>query len=100
MTRMTKNAQSKQGIENPTVADIRCYSSRTAPEVAVIPVGAVVHYISTQQINHPGPMPVLSGQGARRQLRQHVGRRGGRVVQVPHRDASGKEQPARVAGTE
>ncbi len=55
VTRMTKNAQSKQGIENPTVADIRCYSSRTAPEVAVIPVGAVVHYISTQQINHPGP---------------------------------------------
>lgn len=55
MTRMTKNAQSKQGIENPTSADIRCYQQRTAAEVATVPAGAVVHYISTQQINHPGP---------------------------------------------
>ncbi len=56
VTRMTKNAQSKQGIENPTVADIRCYSSTNAPSVATVPAGSVVHYISTQQINHPGPV--------------------------------------------
>lgn len=55
VTRMTKNAQSKQGIENPTVPDIRCYQSRNAPEVATIPAGATIHYISTQQVNHPGP---------------------------------------------
>ncbi|KAL8344087.1 hypothetical protein RB601_004553 [Gaeumannomyces tritici] len=55
VTRQTKNAQSKQGIENPTVADIRCYQSRTAPNVAAVPAGARVHYVSTQQINHPGP---------------------------------------------
>jgi len=52
---MTKNAQSKQGIENPTVADIRCYSSQRAKEIATVPAGATVHYISTQQVNHPGP---------------------------------------------
>jgi hypothetical protein len=55
VTRMTKNAQSKQGIENPTNADIRCYQSRNAGDVATVPAGATVHYISTQQINHPGP---------------------------------------------
>ena len=55
MTRQTKNAQSKQGIENPTVADIRCYASRAAAGVAEVPAGATVHYISTQQVNHPGP---------------------------------------------
>jgi hypothetical protein len=54
-TRMTKNAQSKQGVENPTSADIRCYSSQTAPNVATVAAGSTVHYISTQQINHPGP---------------------------------------------
>ncbi len=52
---MTKNAQSKQGVENPTSADIRCYTSQTAPNVATVPAGSTVHYISTQQINHPGP---------------------------------------------
>ncbi|GAB1313667.1 hypothetical protein MFIFM68171_03877 [Madurella fahalii] len=55
VTRMTKNAQSKQGIENPTSADIRCYSSQSAPNVATVPAGSTIHYISTQQINHPGP---------------------------------------------
>lgn len=55
VTRMTKNAQSKQGVENPTSADIRCYTSQTAPNVATVPAGSTVHYISTQQINHPGP---------------------------------------------
>lgn len=55
VTRMTKNAQSKQGIENPTSADIRCYSSQRAPNVATVPAGSTIHYISTQQINHPGP---------------------------------------------
>ncbi|KAK4118117.1 lytic polysaccharide monooxygenase [Parathielavia appendiculata] len=54
-TRMTKNAQSKQGVENPTSADIRCYTSQTASNVATVPAGSTVHYISTQQINHPGP---------------------------------------------
>ncbi|KAG7285604.1 hypothetical protein NEMBOFW57_010233 [Staphylotrichum longicolle] len=52
---MTKNAQSKQGIENPTSADIRCYTSQTAANVATVPAGSTIHYISTQQINHPGP---------------------------------------------
>jgi hypothetical protein len=52
---MTKNAQSKQGIENPTVPDIRCYQSRNAPNVATVPAGSTIHYISTQQVNHPGP---------------------------------------------
>lgn len=55
VTRMNKNAQSKQGVENPTSADIRCYTSQTAPEVATVPAGSTIHYISTQQINHPGP---------------------------------------------
>ncbi|KAK4239231.1 glycoside hydrolase [Achaetomium macrosporum] len=54
-TRMTKNAQSKQGVENPTSPDIRCYTSQTAPNVATVPAGSTIHYISTQQINHPGP---------------------------------------------
>ncbi|PSN62414.1 hypothetical protein BS50DRAFT_531594, partial [Corynespora cassiicola Philippines] len=54
-TRMTKNANSKQGIENPTVADIRCYSSQNAQNVITVPAGSKIHYISTQQVNHPGP---------------------------------------------
>ncbi|RYF44649.1 MAG: hypothetical protein EOO38_17480 [Cytophagaceae bacterium] len=54
-TRQTKNANTKQGIENPTVADIRCYSSSNAANVITIPAGATIHYISTQQVNHPGP---------------------------------------------
>jgi len=52
---MTKNANTKQGIENPTSGDIRCYTSQTAPNVATVPAGATIHYVSTQQINHPGP---------------------------------------------
>ncbi|KAK3684158.1 glycoside hydrolase [Podospora appendiculata] len=55
VTRMTKNAQSKQGIENPTNADIRCYSSQFAANVATVTAGSTVHYVSSQQINHPGP---------------------------------------------
>ena len=54
-TRETKNANTKQGIENPTVADIRCYSSKNAANVVTVPAGANIHYISTQQVNHPGP---------------------------------------------
>ncbi|KAF2743634.1 lytic polysaccharide monooxygenase [Sporormia fimetaria CBS 119925] len=54
-TRQTKNANSKQGIENPTVGDIRCYSSSNAANIMSVPAGATVHYISTQQVNHPGP---------------------------------------------
>jgi hypothetical protein len=52
---MTKNNQGKQGVENPAAGDIRCYSSQTAPNVATVPAGSTIHYISTQQINHPGP---------------------------------------------
>jgi hypothetical protein len=48
--RMTKNAQSKQGIENPTVSDIRCYSSQNAPSVATVPAGAKINFISSQQV--------------------------------------------------
>ncbi|RYO82381.1 hypothetical protein DL766_004739 [Monosporascus sp. MC13-8B] len=55
VTRMTKNAQSKQGIENPTSPDIRCYQSSNAANIATVPAGATVHYKSTQQVNHPGP---------------------------------------------
>ncbi|KAK3387944.1 glycoside hydrolase [Podospora didyma] len=55
VTRMTKNANTKQGIENPTNADIRCYASGTAANVATVPAGSTIHYVSTQQINHPGP---------------------------------------------
>jgi hypothetical protein len=54
-TRQTKNANTKQGIENPTSADIRCYSSAKAANVVTVPAGATIHYISTQQVNHPGP---------------------------------------------
>ncbi|KAK1761512.1 glycoside hydrolase [Echria macrotheca] len=55
VTRRTKNDQSKQGIENPTSADIRCYTSTTAANVATVPAGSTIHYVSTQQVNHPGP---------------------------------------------
>ncbi|KAK7756311.1 hypothetical protein SLS62_001537 [Diatrype stigma] len=54
-TRMTKNAQSKSGVLSATSPDIRCYQSQNAAEVAEVPAGAVVHYVSTQQVNHPGP---------------------------------------------
>jgi hypothetical protein len=54
-TRQTKNAGSKQGIENPTSSDIRCYSSSNAANVVTVPAGATMHYLSTQQVNHPGP---------------------------------------------
>ncbi|KAF2835744.1 lytic polysaccharide monooxygenase [Patellaria atrata CBS 101060] len=54
-TRMTKNAQSKQGIENPTNGDIRCYQSQNAGSIMTVPAGATIHYVSTQQVNHPGP---------------------------------------------
>ncbi|KAK3369262.1 glycosyl hydrolase family 61-domain-containing protein [Lasiosphaeria ovina] len=56
VTRSTKNPRSKQGIENenPTSNDIRCYSSRTAANIATVLAGSTIHYVSTQQINHPG----------------------------------------------
>jgi hypothetical protein len=54
-TRQTKNAGSKTGISDPTSGDIRCYTSTTAANVMTVPAGSTVHYISTQQINHPGP---------------------------------------------
>jgi hypothetical protein len=40
---MTKNAQSKQGIENPTSGDIRCYTSQMASNVATVPAGSTIH---------------------------------------------------------
>ena len=52
---MTKNANTKQGVQNPTSPDIRCYQSRNAANIAEVPAGATIHYVSTQQINHPGP---------------------------------------------
>ncbi len=55
VTRMTKNAQSKQGVLSVSSIDIRCYQSRNAPQVATVPAGATVHYVATQQVNHPGP---------------------------------------------
>ncbi|OAA58474.1 glycoside hydrolase family 61 protein [Niveomyces insectorum RCEF 264] len=55
VTRMTKNAQSKMGVTSVTSPDIRCYQARDAPAVATVPAGATVHYIATQQVNHPGP---------------------------------------------
>ncbi|KAF2714076.1 lytic polysaccharide monooxygenase [Pleomassaria siparia CBS 279.74] len=54
-TRRTKNADTKQGIENPTATDIRCYQSANAGAISTVPAGATINYISTQQINHPGP---------------------------------------------
>ncbi|KAI2605561.1 lytic polysaccharide monooxygenase [Hypoxylon sp. NC1633] len=54
-TRKTKNADSKQGIQSVASADMRCYSSQTAATILSIPAGATIHYISTQQVNHPGP---------------------------------------------
>ncbi|KAL2128618.1 hypothetical protein VTI74DRAFT_8934 [Chaetomium olivicolor] len=50
---MTKNVLGKQGIEDLTSADIRCYTFQTP--VARVPAGSTVHYISTQPINQPGP---------------------------------------------
>jgi hypothetical protein len=55
VTRETKNAGSKQGIENPTSGDIRCYSAKNAGAVMSVPAGATIHYVSSQQVNHPGP---------------------------------------------
>ena len=55
VTRMTKNAQSKSGVENANSGDIRCYQSRNAGKIASVPAGATIHYVSSQQINHPGP---------------------------------------------
>ncbi|KAH6620614.1 glycoside hydrolase [Chaetomium sp. MPI-SDFR-AT-0129] len=54
-TRKTKNADTKQGVVDPTSADIRCYTDQTAAEVVTVPAGAAIHYVSTQQVNHPGP---------------------------------------------
>ncbi|KAK4159926.1 lytic polysaccharide monooxygenase [Cladorrhinum sp. PSN259] len=70
VTRRTKNDQSKQGIENPTSADIRCYSNQNAAGVAQVQAGSTIHYVSTQQVNHPGPTQyylakVPSGQSAK-----------------------------------
>lgn len=69
VTRKTKNADSKQGVENASAGDIRCYSSQNAPNIATVPAGAKVSYISSQQVNHPGPTQywiakVPSGQSA------------------------------------
>lgn len=69
-TRKTKNVDSKQGIENPTASDMRCYQSTNAANVIDVPAGATINYISTQQVNHPGPTQyylakVPSGQSAK-----------------------------------
>ncbi|KAI4867661.1 glycoside hydrolase family 61 protein [Hypoxylon rubiginosum] len=54
-TRKTKNADSKTGVLSATSADIRCYASQNAANTIEVPAGATIHYISTQQVNHPGP---------------------------------------------
>ncbi|KAI1405342.1 glycoside hydrolase family 61 protein [Hypoxylon fuscum] len=54
-TRKTKNADSKTGVLSATSADIRCYSSQNAAKIQEVPAGATIHYVSTQQVNHPGP---------------------------------------------
>ncbi|OTA97126.1 glycoside hydrolase family 61 protein [Hypoxylon sp. CO27-5] len=54
-TRKTKNVDSKQGVENAASPDIRCYSNQNAANIITVPAGATIHYISTQQVNHPGP---------------------------------------------
>ncbi|KAI1269781.1 glycoside hydrolase [Xylariaceae sp. FL1019] len=70
VTRKTKNADSKTGVLSPTSADIRCYQMQTAGDVTDVAAGATIHYVSTQQINHPGPTQyylakVPSGQSAK-----------------------------------
>ncbi|CAK7213239.1 hypothetical protein SBRCBS47491_001734 [Sporothrix bragantina] len=55
VTRMTKNAQSKSGVTNVASPDIRCYQASNAPQVATVPAGATIHYVASQQVNHPGP---------------------------------------------
>jgi len=55
VTRETKNVNSKQGVTSVSSPDIRCYQLKNTASVATVPAGATVHYISTQQINHPGP---------------------------------------------
>ncbi|KAF4627337.1 hypothetical protein G7Y89_g10819 [Cudoniella acicularis] len=55
VTRMTKNVNSKSGVESVASGDIRCYQSKNADNITTIPAGATVHFISTQQVNHPGP---------------------------------------------
>jgi hypothetical protein len=85
VTRKTKNADSKQGVENASAGDIRCYSSQNAPNIATVPAGAKVSYISSQQVNHPGPtqywiakvLEWLHGQGM---ARPAAGRGEGRYV--------------------
>jgi len=54
-TRKTRNADTKQGLNSPTSGDIRCYSSQTAANVMEVPAGATVHWVTSQQMNHPGP---------------------------------------------
>ncbi|KAI1371822.1 glycoside hydrolase family 61 protein [Hypoxylon crocopeplum] len=68
-TRKTKNADSKTGIQSVTSPDLRCYTSQNAANILTVPAGATIHYISTQQVNHPGPTQyymakVPSGQSA------------------------------------
>ncbi|KAH8670112.1 glycoside hydrolase family 61 protein [Tricladium varicosporioides] len=55
VTRLTKNVNSKSGVESVQSSDIRCYQSKNADNITTIPAGATIHYISTQQVNHPGP---------------------------------------------
>jgi hypothetical protein len=68
--RQTKNAQSKEGVLSVGNGDLRCYSSGSAPSVASVPAGATVYFVSSQQVNHPGPTQywvakVPSGQSAK-----------------------------------
>jgi hypothetical protein len=54
-TRLTKNNQGKEGVLSVSSGDLRCYSNQNAANVIDVPAGATVSYISSQQVNHPGP---------------------------------------------
>ena len=56
VTRKTKNADTKTGVTDPSSADIRFYTTQDASSVSTGPAGSTIHYVSTQQINHPGPV--------------------------------------------
>jgi hypothetical protein len=68
--RQTKNAQGKEGVLSVNSGDLRCYTNTNAPNVATVPAGATVYFVSSQQVNHPGPTQyyiakVPSGQSAK-----------------------------------
>lgn len=53
--RKTKNDQGKQGVTSVTSSDIRCYGGTSASAVASVNAGDKIQFVSSQQLNHPGP---------------------------------------------